>query len=58
MKPLRAATFFGVPVFVTPGGFLLLGGIAVLLALNVYPQVFEEATTGVHLAMAVVMETS
>ena len=53
MKPFRAATFFGVPLFVTPGGFLLLGGIAVLLALNVYPEVYEDGSTGVHLAMAI-----
>ena len=53
MKPIRAATFFGVPLFVTPGGFLLLGGIAVLLALNVYPDVHAEASAGVHVSMAI-----
>jgi Zn-dependent protease len=54
MKPFRTATFFGVPVFVTPGGLLLFAGIAALLATKVYPDVFEQGSIATHVAMAIV----
>lgn len=54
MKSLRAGTYFGVPIIFTPGSFLLFGGIAALLATQVYPDLFEQGSTTTHIVMAVV----
>ncbi len=54
MKSLRAGTYFGVPIFFTPGSLVLFGGITVLLGTQVYPDLYDQGSTPIHIAMAIV----
>ncbi|MBA4181765.1 MAG: hypothetical protein C0506_14340 [Anaerolinea sp.] len=54
MRTIRLGSLLGIPILVSPSWFLLFGITTFLLATQVYPDLYEDASAGTHLLMAAV----